>query len=581
MKSMRIFLVSMLAICLFSAAFAQAGMSPLSYRKGDKIQDFTFTTYDGEVHSLYDILSEKEAVLINIWATWCGPCRNEFPFLQEAYVEYEDQVEVIALSCETTDTPSKLGDFANQYGLTFKIGQDPVGFLSALGKSSIPTTLMVDRFGTICFIEAGAQPDADSFKQLFEAFLGEEYTESILLDGIPSQKPNVNASCEEELMKALGASAKNPTNAYTWPMIVTEKDGRMVVASTNAKIPSTRAEVTAVVDANAGDAIVVTFKTSTEPVFDLMNISVNGKTVKSFGGKHEWMTYAIPVDTDGANTVKISYVKDVVADGGEDMVWIDSIALADNAPAALAANPQYPVAEENAVIVTNPEAREVNISDPNGLLAANFGEARYFVVNGDTASVKAFLTAETDPEKAFLYFSFDSSQLSLAQVISENGYTASTNVDSMDTTKYLCSYAILYLDATGNEHVISILFKDEENLNSFVQHNSLGEWKYIENAASDSEPNKVSIVNNGMSSYKLKCIDQDGKPVVGVMLQVCDEETCQVLVSDTNGICEFVAAPYAWEVHILKAPDGYSADITEVVLAPVEGGEMVFTLTSN
>ena len=73
----------MTILSLIPACAAQGGT--LAYAKGDQIQDFTFTTYRGEQFSLYEILAEKEAVLINVWATWCGPCRNEFPYLQEAY----------------------------------------------------------------------------------------------------------------------------------------------------------------------------------------------------------------------------------------------------------------------------------------------------------------------------------------------------------------------------------------------------------------------------------------------------------------------------------------------------------------
>ena len=60
-------LVLVLMLCFGCVAFAE--YAPLSYTKGDKIQDFTFTTYDGQRITLSDVLKEKEAVLINIWAT--------------------------------------------------------------------------------------------------------------------------------------------------------------------------------------------------------------------------------------------------------------------------------------------------------------------------------------------------------------------------------------------------------------------------------------------------------------------------------------------------------------------------------
>ncbi len=578
MKHIKTALSLMLAmLLLFSTAYAQEDSTPLAYTKGDKIKDFSFTTYDGNAYSLYDILKEKDAVLLNIWATWCGPCRSEFPFMQEAYEAYQDRVEIIALSCESTDTPEKLESFATQYGLTFKVGQDPVDFLSALGMNSIPTTLMIDRFGTICFVEAGSQPDVDSFKRLFDAFLGEDYTESILLDAVPPVMPNVAPSTEADLTEALSVAATNPTNAYVWPMVVTEKDGRSVVASTNGKNGSTRAEISATVTAKAGEAIVVTFKTSTEATCDLLVISVNDQAIKVFGGEHDWMTYAIPVDADGEYSVKLEYVKDMLADEGMDTVWIDSIAVVSDADAALADNPVYPVAEKTTLSVIDPAAREVSINDPDGLLAASFGEAKYYVVNGDTATVKAQLSAEEDPEQSFFYFTYgDESQLPLTQVMTADGYEATTLIDSIDSTQYSFTYVMLSLDAAGNRLMYTVMFKDEANLDAFVKNYALGWWAYAD--ASPESDEEAAITT---AEYTFKCVDQSGNPVAGVMLQVCDAETCQVLKTDESGLCRFSGAPYAWEVHILRAPAGYTADSTEVVYAPVNGGEMVFTLTAN
>ena len=55
----------------------------VSYQMGDKIQDFTVTTFDGKTVTLSEVLKEKDMVLINIWATWCGPCRTEIPHLKK------------------------------------------------------------------------------------------------------------------------------------------------------------------------------------------------------------------------------------------------------------------------------------------------------------------------------------------------------------------------------------------------------------------------------------------------------------------------------------------------------------------
>ncbi len=567
-----------LTITLFASccAFAQA---PLTYSKGDKIQDFTFTTYDGQTITLSDVLKEKEAVLINIWATWCGPCRNEFPFLQEAYKQYQDKVEVIALSCEPTDTPDVLKDFAAKYGLTFKIGQDPVDFLSALRISSIPTTLVVDRFGTICFIESGSQPDTASFTRLFDAFLGEQYTESVILDGIPPMKPDVSPVAEAELSAALGASASNPTNPYSWPMTVVMKDDRSVVQSTNAGRGSSTAAVTVEVDAEAGDAIVVTFKTSTAQLFDLLNIALNGNTVKVFGGEHDWMTYAIPVPADGQQTLTLSYTKDSSGNTGDDTVWVDSVeVLSGNAAeTALATNPAYPSATECSLTITNPEAREIMITDPRGILYANFGPANYYVLNGNTANFAATLSAEYDPETALFYCDYNGSITPVTAGMTSDGYAARAGVDSAETTGYTYTSMLLYTDPSTTATRAVVYFKDEANLDRFVNDNQLGSWSYVDNEVSASKVEKA----DGVSSYVLLCVDQDGQPVTGAMLQICNDSTCEVVTTDENGIYAFSTGSYAWEIHVLKAPAGYTADSTDVVIAPATGGEMIFTFTKN
>ncbi len=583
MKSMKSVLALLLAVMLCFAGIAVAEDAPVVYELGGKIDDFTVTTYDGQTVTLSEVLKEKEAVLINIWATWCGPCRNEFPFMEEAYKQYSDKVEVIALSCEPTDTDDVLATFVAEMGMTFKVAQDTVGMADKFNVSAIPTSVVVDRFGTICFWESGSLPDVGSFTRLFDAFLGDGYTESVVLDGVPAMKPNVAPSAEADVAAALGtANAVNPTDDTTWPMIVAEKDGRSVVASTNATYGTTEAAVTTTVSAKAGNAIVVTFKTSTETSCDLLNIAVNGETVKIFGGEHDWMTYAIPVEADGDYAVTLSYVKDMMAEGGEDTVWVDSVAVAEDGAAALAANPVYPVADEVTLVPVNEGAKEIVISDEAGILMGAFGPAKYYIINDDTVTFNATVTGDVDPEGAAFYSYYDGSTVGLSDAMTETGYTMTTGVDSKETTGYTYAYVMMYLDPTGANYVMTVYLKNEENVNAFVTNNGLGTWKYADGTlpATTDLPSEVVEVKTS-SDYVVKYVDQDGNPVAGVMCQVCDAETCQVFVSDENGVCAFTLAPYAWEIHTLMVPEGYEGDTETVTTAPVEGGEMTFTLTKK
>lgn len=584
MKNIKSLLAMVLALLLLGSCAAVAE-APTYYKLGGKIDDFTVTTWDGQVITLSEVLAEKDMVLINMWATWCGPCRNEFPFMQEAYAQYADDVAIIALSVEETDTPDVLKEFVTEMGMTFYVAQDTAGLAEKFYVSAIPTSVVIDRNGTICFWEEGSVPDVGSFIRLFDAFVGDDYTESKILTAIPPMKPNVTPSAEADLAAALEvAAAVNPADGATWPMVIAEKDGRSVVASTNATYGTTAAAVSTTVTAAAGDAIVITFKTSTEAGCDLLNIDVNGETVKIFGGEHDWMTYAIPVEADGEYTVALSYVKDMMADGGEDTVWVDSVAVAtgDAAAAALAANPAYPVAEANTLTVATEGAREIVISDEAGILLSAFGPAAYYIINDDIVSFEATITADVDPEGAFFYAYYDGATTPLSTAATETGYAVTSGVDSLETTGYTYAYMMLALDPAGSDAVMVIYFKDEANVNAFVTLNNLGSWKYADGTlpASTETPDEVAAAA-GMAEYVIKYTDQDGNPVAGVMVQVCDAETCQVFTTDDTGIVAFSAPAYAWEIHTLKVPEGYTGDTETVTLAPVEGGEMAFTLTRN
>ena len=68
-----------------------------SYQLGDVVYDFTLTTVDGEKLTLSQVLEEKQLLVVNFWATWCGPCRSEFPAMSNATMQYADIVDCLAV----------------------------------------------------------------------------------------------------------------------------------------------------------------------------------------------------------------------------------------------------------------------------------------------------------------------------------------------------------------------------------------------------------------------------------------------------------------------------------------------------
>ena len=168
-KSLSLFAALLL---LFSvSAFAEAAEMP-AYQP---VPDFTVTLISGETFTLSEVLTRKKAVLINLWATWCGPCEREFPYLQEAYEAYRDSVEVIALSVERGDSTEILTAYAQSHGLTFPVGSDTgVGLADRFVSRGIPTSVLVDRFGNTVLVEVGAQTSSYGFMAAFEQLTGDD-----------------------------------------------------------------------------------------------------------------------------------------------------------------------------------------------------------------------------------------------------------------------------------------------------------------------------------------------------------------------------------------------------------------------
>ena len=116
---------------------------------GFTVPDFTLTSLDGTDYTLSEL--KGQAVLVNLWATWCPPCRAEMPAIEKMYQEYKDQgLVVLAVDMTYQDDPQKVAPFAQEYGLTFPILLDQTGVVgSAYQLRSLPSSYFIDRFGII------------------------------------------------------------------------------------------------------------------------------------------------------------------------------------------------------------------------------------------------------------------------------------------------------------------------------------------------------------------------------------------------------------------------------------------------
>lgn len=149
---------------------------------GAEAPHFTATSLAGDPVTLSDY--EGKVVLLNIWATWCAPCREEMPSMQRLREAIADpDFEVVAVSVDA-DAPGLLGylgqrggdvaGFVREYGLTFDILRDPSGEIGEIYQTTgLPETFLIGRDGTIYRkVAGGTLWDAPQYQELVLRLLG-------------------------------------------------------------------------------------------------------------------------------------------------------------------------------------------------------------------------------------------------------------------------------------------------------------------------------------------------------------------------------------------------------------------------
>lgn len=111
--------------------------------------DFTLSTLDGKEISLVDYRGSP--VLVNLWASWCPPCRKEMPDIQKAYETYTEQgLVILAVNATHEDNLNSVKEFVEKNNLSFPIPLDTTGEVNRLyNLHSLPTTYFINRNGII------------------------------------------------------------------------------------------------------------------------------------------------------------------------------------------------------------------------------------------------------------------------------------------------------------------------------------------------------------------------------------------------------------------------------------------------
>ena len=110
--------------------------------------ELTLTDTQGTEHSLADY--KGQVVLVNLWATWCPPCKEEMPAFETYYNKHKDEGFVIIAVNDGDPTPDVL-QFVEDYGLTFPVWLDPtyIATEQAFKTINLPSSFVIDREGVI------------------------------------------------------------------------------------------------------------------------------------------------------------------------------------------------------------------------------------------------------------------------------------------------------------------------------------------------------------------------------------------------------------------------------------------------
>lgn len=143
--------VPLLLSLVAGAAFA----SP-SDLVGEAASDFALRSLKHENIRLSEQLGE--VVLLNFWATWCGPCRQEMPLLDELYSKYR-RAGLVLLSINIDEDRQRAAEMAQTLGVSYPVLMDTRNEVArAYQIGTMPLTVLIDREGTIRYVSEGFKP---------------------------------------------------------------------------------------------------------------------------------------------------------------------------------------------------------------------------------------------------------------------------------------------------------------------------------------------------------------------------------------------------------------------------------------
>jgi peroxiredoxin len=147
-RNITILVLFLAAIGILFAVVQSTKKEPTVLEVGQAAPEFQLNTLDGKSVKLSDY--KGKVVLLNVWASWCEPCRQEMPDIQKAYETYKDQ-GLVVLGANLRENNVSVQGFVENMGLTFPILMDKDGNLATqtYKVKPIPTSFFIDKNGVL------------------------------------------------------------------------------------------------------------------------------------------------------------------------------------------------------------------------------------------------------------------------------------------------------------------------------------------------------------------------------------------------------------------------------------------------
>ncbi len=150
---------------LLVIAALMAGPMNRAAEQPEKVSDFSLKDIEGKSVSLNDFRGKR--VLLNFWATWCGPCLDEMPVLRQVQEQWREKGLVVLL-INMGESASRVRGYVKRYALSFPVLLDPnTELFIKLGVRSLPTSLLIDNDGTIVAKKVGVFLSTEDLEKEF------------------------------------------------------------------------------------------------------------------------------------------------------------------------------------------------------------------------------------------------------------------------------------------------------------------------------------------------------------------------------------------------------------------------------